>query len=131
MLQSLTITQLFATFIGLYMVAAGIGLLVDRNDYDTLIVDLRENIALGFITGIVVFVLGATIITFHNIWTDPLSIVISVFGWGALFEGLVILAFRKSFLTLVNLVPLSPAILKFFGFFAILVGAWLLYGGLG
>ncbi len=39
MLETLSITQVLAAFIGLYMVAAWIGLLTDRDGYATVIGD--------------------------------------------------------------------------------------------
>ncbi len=130
MLETLSITEMLAAFIGLYMVAAGTGLLTDRDGYATVIGDLRENTALGIVTSLFVFVLGAVIVVLHNVWTDPLTILVSLFGWGALIEGLVMLAFRRPFLRLVGAVPLTATTMVIFGVFSMLLGTVLLYGGL-
>ena len=131
MLETLSLTQVLATFIGLYMVAAGIGLLTDRDRYATFIDDLREYTALGFVTSLFVFVLGAMIVALHNLWTDPLTIFVSLYGWGALIEGIIMLAFRRPFLRLVGVVPLTAKTMVPFGVIAILLGVVLLFGGLG
>ena len=47
MIATLSTTQILAVFIGLYMVAAGIGLLVDRGSYTTLIGDCPTSQLLG------------------------------------------------------------------------------------
>ncbi len=130
MIETLSTTQILAVFIGLYMVAAGIGLLTDRDSYATLIDDLRENTALGYVTSAFVFVLGAVIVAVHNLWTDPLAIVVSVFGWGALIEGVLMLAIRRPFLGLVRVIPFTGAAAVPFGIFIIVFGAVLLYAGL-
>ncbi len=130
MIETLSTTQILAVFIGLYMVAAGIGLLTGRGSYATVIDDLRDNTALGYVTSVFVFVLGAVMVAVHNLWTDPLSIVVSLFGWGALIEGVLMLAIRRPFLGLVRVVPFTAATMVPCGIAAIVLGAVLLYAGL-
>ena len=130
MIETLSVTQILAVFIGLYMVAAGIGLLTDRNGYATLIDDLRENAALGYVTGVFVFALGAAMVAVHNLWTGSLAIVVSLFGWGTLVEGVLLLAIRRPSLSLVKVIPFTPATMVPYGIAAIVFGAVLLYAGL-
>ena len=130
MIETLSVTQILAVFIGLYMVAAGIGFLTGRGSYATLIDELRDNTALGHVTGAFVFALGAAMVAVHNLWTGPLAIVVSLVGWGALIEGVLMLAIRRTFLGLVKVVPLTPATLVPCGIAAIVGGAVLLYAGL-
>jgi hypothetical protein len=130
MIETLSVTQILAVFIGLYMVAAGIGFLTGRGSYATLIDELRDNTALGYVTGAFVFALGAAMVAVHNLWTGPLAIVVSLVGWGALIEGVLMLAIRRTFLGLVKVVPLTPATLVPFGIAAIVLGAVLAIAGL-
>jgi hypothetical protein len=130
MIETLSTTQILAVFIGLYMVAAGIGFLTGRGSYATLIDELRDNTALGYVTGAFVFALGAAMVAVHNLWTGPLAIVVSLVGWGALIEGVLMLAIRRTFLGLVKVVPLTPATLVPFGIAAIVLGAVLAIAGL-
>ena len=130
MIETLSVTQILAVFIGLYMVAAGIGLLTDRNGYATLIDDLRENAALGYVTGVFVFALGAAMVAVHNLWTGSLAIVVSLFGWGTLVEGVLLLAIRRPSLSLAKIIPFTPATMVPYGIAAIVFGAVLLYAGL-
>jgi hypothetical protein len=130
MIETLSVTQILAVFIGLYMVAAGIGFLTGRGSYATLIDELRDNTALGYVTGAFVFALGAAMVAVHNLWTGPLAIVVSLVGWGALIEGVLMLAIRRTFLGLVKVVPLTPATLVPCGIAAIVLGAVLAIAGL-
>jgi uncharacterized membrane protein len=130
MIETLSVTQILAVFIGVYMVAAGIGLVTDRDAYATLIDDMRENTALGYVTGAFVFFLGAAMVAVHNLWTSPLAVVVSLFSWGALIEGILMLAVRRQFLGLVNVVPFTGATTLPFGIAAIVLGLVLLYAGL-
>jgi hypothetical protein len=125
MIETLSVTQILAVFIGLYMVAAGIGFLTGRGSYATLIDELRDNTALGYVTGAFVFALGAAMVAVHNLWAGPLAIVVSLVGWGVL-----MLAIRRTFLGLVKVVPLTPATMVPFGIAAIVLGAVLAIAGL-
>ena len=130
MIETLSTTQILAVFIGLYMVAAGIGFLTGRGSYATLIDELRDNTALGYVTGAFVFALGAAMVAVHNLWTGPLAIVVSLVGWGALIEGVLMLAIRRTFLGLVKVIPFTPATMVPYGIAAIVLGAVLAIAGL-
>ncbi len=130
MIETLSTTQILAVFIGLYMVAAGIGLLTGRGSYATMIEELRENTALGFLTGAFVFALGVAMVAVHNLWTGPLEIVVSLIGWAALIKGALLLAMRRPFLDLVHVVPFTAATAVPYGIAVIVLGAVLLCAGL-
>ena len=130
MIETLSTTQILAVFIGLYMVAVAIGLLTGRGSYATMIDELRDNTAFGFLTGAFAFALGAAMVAVHNLWTGPLAIVVSLVGWAALIEGVLILAIRRRFLDLVKGLPLTGAAEVPFGIAIIVLGVVLLYAGL-
>jgi hypothetical protein len=130
MADTFSMTQTLATFLGLYMLAAGVGLLVNRQAYETVIAELRANAALGYMTAILAFVIGAVIVALHNLWTGPTAIIVSVIGWAALIEGVAMLAVRDRFLALVGAIPLNPPVAVGLGAFTVVLGLWLLYAGL-
>ncbi len=130
MIETLSTTPILAVFIGLYMVAVAIGLLTGRGSYATMIEELGDNTALGFLTGAFAFALGAAMVAVHNLWTGPLAIVVSLVGWATLIEGVLILAIRRRFLDLVKVVPLTGAAEVPFGIAIIVLGVVLLYAGL-
>jgi len=128
MTETLTVTQLLAAFIGMYLVAAGIGLLSDQNSYAKMLDELRENTALGFLTGAFVLALGAAMVAVHNLWTGPLAVVVSVIAWWTLIKGICLLAIRRPFLELASAISFKNS--APFGAAVILFGAALLYAGL-
>lgn len=119
-------TSTLASLIGLYFVAAGIGLLVDRDFPTRVIEELRDQAVLGFVGGIVVFAIGGTIVSVHNDWSGWLAGLVSLVGWVALAEGVLILAFRKWFLGLFSRFELSPRVITAFGSGTAIVGALLI-----
>ena len=38
--------------------------------------------------GALAFVIGAFIVTVHNVWTSPTAVLVSLIGWGARAEGM-------------------------------------------
>ena len=130
MIETFSVTQILAVFIGLYMVAAGIGLLTEPNSYATMIDELRANTALGFLTGAFVFALGAAMVAVHNLWTGPLAIVVSILAWWTLIKGVLLLAVRRQFIGFANVVPFKSANGVPFGIAVVALGAVLIYAGL-
>jgi len=128
MIETLTVTQLLAAFSGLYMVAAGIGLLTDRDSYPKMLNEFRDNTALGFVTGAFVLALGAAMVAVHNLWTSPLAIIVSLIAWWTLIKGFCLLAIRNRFLAIANAISLGNSALL--GTVVIVFGAALLAAGL-
>ena len=86
-------------FIGLYLIAVGIGAVLTPNRMGDVLKGLRENAGLTFVTGILAFALGATLILVHNQWQDLIASAVSVIGWVALVKGFFLLALPQPFLT--------------------------------
>jgi hypothetical protein len=128
MTETLTVTQLLAVFVGLYLVAAGIGLLSERDSNSKMLAEFQDNTALGFITGAFAFAVGAAMIAIHNLWTSPLAILVSVIAWWTLLKGVCLLAIRQRFLALANVVLFKNSALS--GALVITFGAALLMAGL-
>lgn len=121
------LTHVLASLIGLYFVAAGIGLLVDREAFSNAIGELDAHPMLGYLGGIIAFVIGGTIVGLHNNWSTLLAGFVSAVGWAALAEGVLMLAVRKWFLGLFTGLGQSPNIVRAFGYGTVAGGLLLLY----
>ena len=130
MFANVSTTQVLATFMGLYMVAAGIGLLTDRDSYAKMIDEIRDNTALAYLIGVFVFALGAALVAIHNQWNSALEIFVSLISWGALIEGVLMLAVRRPFLRLVSKIPTTGAVMVPFGVGTVILGIGLIFGAL-
>ncbi len=129
MFADLTMTEIFARCLGLYMGAAGIGLILDPKRFESMMDDFQANPALGYIGGIVALVMGLIIVGFHNVWSDWAAILVTIVGWAALIEGALMLAASRSFFALVARIPLKAGLLRIFGIGTLIFGAILLYAG--
>ncbi len=91
-----TLTEILARFFGLYMLAAGIGVALNGVDLPKMMEEMRQSPFATYLGGIIAFAFGAAIIGLHNDFSSGLAIVVSLVGWVALIEGVVILAFPKA-----------------------------------
>ncbi|WP_411816454.1 DUF2065 domain-containing protein [Hyphococcus sp. DH-69] len=89
---SSVLTLSLAKAFGIYMIAAGVSGLLDRDRWAAMLNEFRAHKGLTYISGVFVFALGSALVMVHNIWTDPLAIAISIFCWVAAIEGVVLIA---------------------------------------
>lgn len=126
MFSSLNLTDFLGLMFGLYLLAAGIGLLLDGDEYQAMLDEFYENPALGYIGAILVFVLGAVVVRLHNDWSSFTAGLVSLVGWAMLIEGVLLLAIRRQFLGFFAKLNLSSKVYNLFGLFAALGGASLI-----
>ncbi len=126
MLEMFTLTQTLAILLGIYMISAGIGLLTDSTGFAGMMDEFKTNLTVTYLTAIMAFAIGGTFVAIHNLWTTPLEIIVSLIGWAALIEGVLMLAFRKPFFTLIGAIPLMQTIMKAYGVFILVFGGVLI-----
>ena len=129
MFADATLTEILARILGVYMAAAGLGLILDPQAYDGVMDNFRNNPALAYMSAVLVFAMGAVLVTLHNDWSGWQAILVSIVGWGALAEGVLMLAVRRSYFALVARIPLGLGMLRGFGVVTLILGAIYLYIG--
>lgn len=126
MLEMFTLTQTLAILLGIYMISAGVGLLTDSTGFAGMIDGFKANLTMSYLTAIMAFAIGGTFVAIHDRWNTPLEIIVSLIGWAALIEGVLMLAFRKPFFTLIGAIPLNAKIMKAYGIFILVFGGVLI-----
>ncbi len=96
MIADATLTEILARIFGLYMLAAGFGLALNSGNISKMIEEMQQSALAFYLGGLIAFAIGAAIVSLHNDFSGPLAIVISLFGWVALAEGVIMLAFPKA-----------------------------------
>jgi hypothetical protein len=124
-----TTTEIFARIYGLYFLAAGVGLLVDRAQYATAVAEFRQSVALSYLGGIAAFIVGAVTITFHNDWSNWAAIVITLVAWVSLIEGVLYIAARRVMVDLIGRIPLGSPVMIAIGVVVAVIGVALLWVG--
>ena len=123
-------TDVLAQIFGLYMTATGIGVLFSRSLFLRMIDELRSGVMVTYLAGIVAFIVGAVTVSLHNEWSRAPAIVISLIGWAALAEGILLLAVPRPFLNALARIRLKGAVVTVLGGAAVLLGIWLLVSAL-
>lgn len=91
MATATTLTLHLAVLIGLYELAAGLAGLTGRISWATMLDEFDRSPALTFMTGFMAFAIGGALILVHCLWTDLLAVIVSLIGWIALAEGLLLM----------------------------------------
>ncbi|GJM03434.1 MAG: hypothetical protein DHS20C08_19350 [Rhodomicrobium sp.] len=128
--QSLQLSDYITMMMGIYLLAAGIGLVIDRAGAKTMISDFYNQPALSYISGIIAFVFGAVLLRLHHDWSSFQNGLVSLIGWGALIEGVLLLAVRRQYLGLFLRLGQSDVMLSLVALFCFAVGVLLLWSAL-
>lgn len=79
--------------IGLSYLLAGFGMLFDKKYFRELIREYLDSKILMYIGGYLALLVGFLLIAFYNAWVWDWSLIITLLGWLALAEGVVLVAF--------------------------------------
>jgi hypothetical protein len=128
-LESKARTRTFARVIGPFMVIVPGILVVRAPGLGTVLSALFQNEALVWMMGALLFFCGLLIIAFHQYWSSPAAVMISLFGWFLALRGLILLAAPELILrggmASMNMIPAVRI-----GFsILVAVGLWLTYVG--
>lgn len=126
MIASIGLTNMLALLYGLYLVAAAIGLLRQPQLVDAITKSMLADPFLVFLVGIFTLALGGTVVAIHNSWAGPVSVIVTLFGWAALVEGLLMLAIPGPFLKIFADLKFTPSAIRAISGVCILVGAILI-----
>jgi len=128
-LESKTRTRAFARIIGPFLVLVPGILVVRAPNLGTILSAFFQNEALVWVLGSLLLFCGLMIIAFHQYWSSPAAVMISLFGWFLALRGLILLTVPEWIMrggaASMNVVPVVRA-----GFsILVLVGLWLTYVG--
>ncbi len=98
----MAVTNILAALIGLYFICGGLAILNDRKVMAGMMQSLADQPVLGYLGGVMAFAIGGTILAVHSLWTGWLAGFVTVVGWIALVEGVLLIAARERFLGIVS-----------------------------
>jgi uncharacterized protein YjeT (DUF2065 family) len=131
MFDTATTTQIFLQAFGLYFIATAIGLMLTPNTWRSMLEEIRDSAAMGFVMGLSVFSIGVVILALHNDWSTLPAKIVTLFGWAALIKGLSFIALPKPMMAFASgLIP-SPGLMRVGAIAVIALGGWLMAMGLG
>ncbi len=93
------LTILLAKIFGLYMLIAGLAILMNRKHMVLAVIAIAKERASQLIGGLVALLLGLFIVNIHNDWSMLPAILVSLVGWASVVKGLVYLFLPEAVLT--------------------------------
>jgi hypothetical protein len=120
-----------AQLIGPVILAAAIGLLLNREGYKAMAQEVVGSPALLYLSGVLTMIAGVAVVLAHNVWVADWRVLITIFGWLAAIGGAARMALpgaskavgermldKPAWMTVGGAVWLAVgALLTFFGYF--------------
>jgi uncharacterized protein YjeT (DUF2065 family) len=89
--EGMDISLTLAKIIGVYGLIISISAILNFERVNLLVRELLESEYLLYITGVMALIIGLTIITIHNDHTADYNLLITLVGWLAFIEGVIVL----------------------------------------
>lgn len=121
------LTGWLAIALGLYALAAGLGMALGTMRFDRLLQEVERSPALSFVIGLLTFLVGITIVLIHPWGGGWLAVLVSLIGWATLAEGLLLLAAPRVLWAYAR--PMMAAAGRLWGWLAVLIGIGFLAAG--
>jgi uncharacterized membrane protein len=124
-------TSLFlAKLIGPIFVIVGIGLLLNRDRYGTVVDEVIASHTLLYIFGLIALAGGLAIVLTHNVWVWEWPVIITVMGWLMIIRGTLRIIIPQQVEDLgTKIMARWPNILLVSGLLVIALGAFLFWKG--
>jgi hypothetical protein len=76
-----------AQLMGPVLLAAAVGLLVDRAGYKAMAMEFLASPALIYLSGVLTMTAGVAIVLYHNQWVAGWPVLLTIFGWAGAIGG--------------------------------------------
>jgi len=127
MFETSSVAQLYLQAFGLFYLAVGLGLLFNPESWLKMLEEFKASAALSFVTGILIFSIGACILATHQSWQGWQAILVSLIGWAALIKGFVFLVCPKPVIVMSTTIINNAGFVRLGSFVVIALGAWLMW----
>jgi len=119
----------FAKFFGIYLIVVGLAALVRPGHFKGIYKDFFENSGLMALSGILALIIGAAIVSVHNVWVLGWPVIITIIGWWGVVKGAILLIKPDVFDGFRSMVQLSDTVYRICGVLGIALGTYLTYIG--
>jgi uncharacterized protein YjeT (DUF2065 family) len=118
-------TLLVAKIFGVYLVVAGLFLLIKGKTVPSLLRDFFDHPAMSYLTGIILITLSATYLLQYNIWTGFWQTVVTIFVWLVFIKGILYIFAPK---VLSRMVKNFTGAFRVYGVIAVIIGVYFYFG---
>ena len=96
------ITQFFAKFWGLYLIVMALLMLIRKEQIKSLFTNIIEDEKMAQMCGFFPLFLGFATVVLHNQWSMSWEVIITIFGWWAMIEGILLIGWPELIIKLVD-----------------------------
>jgi hypothetical protein len=122
-------SRFLARLVGPFLVAIGLGLLVNADIYQQMAGQFLQSLALIYVSGLLALVAGLAIVNTHNVWVWDWRAIITILGWLGIIGGTLRIVFPQ-FVEQVGTAMLAQRGYVISAWIVLLVlGLWLMYVG--
>jgi hypothetical protein len=122
-------SRFLARLVGPFLVAIGLGLLVNADIYQQMAGQFLQSLALIYVSGLLALVAGLAIVNTHNVWAADWRVIITILGWLGIIGGTLRIVFPQ-FVEQVGTTMLAHRGYIISAWIVLLVlGLWLMYVG--
>lgn len=82
------LSNFLANIFGLSIIAVSLSLLLYPKNIKKIFDSMQNEITL-FVTGIISFIIGITMVLTHNVWVYDWRIIVTILGWAILIKGII------------------------------------------
>ncbi len=120
----MTSSTYLALLFGIYILAVSISMIANQKRLVGVMEGFVESAPLIFLTGILALLGGVSIICFHNIWTADWRLLITLFGWIAAIEGILLITIPEPLIRFAKSILRKPTLMSALGFAYLALGAF-------
>jgi hypothetical protein len=125
------LTLQLARLWGIAALVIALGALTAPKRMGAAMADFERSPGLLFLAAILALGIGLIQVMFHNLWTDPTAIIVSLIGWLAIVKGIVLMAIPEPVMKLATRAAASPSTVRVYGVLILILAIVLLVLGLG
>ncbi len=119
---------LLAQFIGPVMIIGGLSMLANRQFYVDLGKRIHKSPVAVMFMSYIELILGIGIVLHHTTWATAPEVIVSIVGWGAILEAILLLFMTKNYEKLIVRFT-KPAVLPYAAIAALILGVYMTWFG--
>jgi len=120
----MTSSTYLALLFGTYIIAVSIPMIVNQKRLVGMMDEFIDSPPLIFLTGILALMGGISVICFHNIWTADWRCLITLLGWAAAIEGVLMIAAPGPLIKLAKVMLAKSSLIIVLGIAYLALGAF-------
>ncbi len=91
------VSLFYAQVIGLWLFLVALGMIVHHARFKKTVTETLSNSSLMTFSGLIALGLGLLVVVSHNIWVPAWPVVVTLFGWFLIFQGMMRLFWPETF----------------------------------